>query len=94
MVDPPAPETELGDLRAQSQLRTPPSLRAGQTGPRGADGWLAAALLAWVTVPGAIHHSVVVVRDLEASPRFYRDGLGLELLAGRDAAEAAISAGA
>jgi catechol 2,3-dioxygenase-like lactoylglutathione lyase family enzyme len=34
-------------------------------------------------VPGAIHHSVVVVRDLEASLRFYRDGLGLELLADR-----------
>ena len=27
--------------------------------------------------PQAIHHSVVVVRDLEASLRFYRDGLGL-----------------
>jgi glyoxylase I family protein len=34
-------------------------------------------------VPGAIHHSVVVVRDLEASLRFYRDGLGLELLRDR-----------
>jgi catechol 2,3-dioxygenase-like lactoylglutathione lyase family enzyme len=34
-------------------------------------------------VPGAIHHSVVVVHDLEASLRFYRDGLGLELLADR-----------
>ena len=34
-------------------------------------------------MPGAIHHSVVVVRDLEASLRFYRDGLGLELLADR-----------
>ena len=32
---------------------------------------------------GAIHHSVVVVRDLEASLRFYRDGLGLDLLADR-----------
>jgi catechol 2,3-dioxygenase-like lactoylglutathione lyase family enzyme len=31
-------------------------------------------------VPGAIHHSVVVVGDLEASLRFYRDGLGLEVL--------------
>jgi catechol 2,3-dioxygenase-like lactoylglutathione lyase family enzyme len=30
-------------------------------------------------VPGGIHHSVVVVRDLEASLRFYRDG-GLHLL--------------
>jgi catechol 2,3-dioxygenase-like lactoylglutathione lyase family enzyme len=26
-------------------------------------------------VPGGIHHSVVVVGDLEASLRFYRDGL-------------------
>ena len=34
-------------------------------------------------MPGAIHHSVVVVRDLEASLRFYRDGIGLELLADR-----------
>jgi hypothetical protein len=33
-------------------------------------------------VPIGIHHSVVVVRDLEASLRFYRDGLGLDLLAG------------
>lgn len=32
---------------------------------------------------GAIHHSVVVVRDLDASLRFYRDGLGLDLLADR-----------
>jgi glyoxylase I family protein len=31
-------------------------------------------------VPGGIHHSVVVVRDLEASLRFYRDGLGLDVL--------------
>lgn len=31
-------------------------------------------------MPGGIHHSVVVVRDLEASLRFYRDGLGLDLL--------------
>ena len=40
-------------------------------------------MLGSLTVPGAIHHSVVVVRDLEASLRFYRDGLGLELLADR-----------
>jgi len=31
-------------------------------------------------MPGGIHHSVVVVRDLDASLRFYRDGLGLDLL--------------
>jgi glyoxylase I family protein len=31
----------------------------------------------------AIHHAVVVVRDLEASLRFYRDGLGLDLLQDR-----------
>jgi catechol 2,3-dioxygenase-like lactoylglutathione lyase family enzyme len=34
-------------------------------------------------VPGGIHHSVVVVRDLDASLRFYRDGLGLDLLQDR-----------
>jgi len=34
-------------------------------------------------MPGGIHHSVVVVRDLEASLRFYRDGLGLDLLLDR-----------
>ena len=34
-------------------------------------------------MPGGIHHSVVVVRDLEASLRFYRDGLGLDLLIDR-----------
>jgi catechol 2,3-dioxygenase-like lactoylglutathione lyase family enzyme len=33
--------------------------------------------------PVAIHHSVVVVRDLEASLRFYRDGLGLGVLRDR-----------
>ena len=32
-------------------------------------------LLALCAVPGGIHHCVVVVRDLEASLRFYRDGL-------------------
>jgi catechol 2,3-dioxygenase-like lactoylglutathione lyase family enzyme len=31
-------------------------------------------------MPGGIHHCVVVVHDLEASLRFYRDGLGLDLL--------------
>lgn len=31
-------------------------------------------------VPGGIHHSVVVVRDLEASLRFYRNGLGMDLV--------------
>ena len=40
-------------------------------------------MLALCTVPGGIHHSVVVVRDLEASLRFYRDGLGLDLLQDR-----------
>ena len=34
-------------------------------------------------MPGAIHHSVVVVGDLEASLRFYRDGLGLDVLQDR-----------
>jgi catechol 2,3-dioxygenase-like lactoylglutathione lyase family enzyme len=34
-------------------------------------------------VPAAIHHAVVIVRDLDASLRFYRDGLGLELLQDR-----------
>jgi glyoxylase I family protein len=36
-------------------------------------------------VPGAIHHSVIVVRDLAASLRFYQDGIGLDLLADRQA---------
>ena len=40
-------------------------------------------MLAWCAVPGGIHHSVLVVRDLEASLRFYRDGLGLDLLQDR-----------
>jgi catechol 2,3-dioxygenase-like lactoylglutathione lyase family enzyme len=40
-------------------------------------------LLALCAVPGGIHHSVVLVRDLEASLRFYRDGLGLDLLQDR-----------
>ena len=34
-------------------------------------------------MPTAIHHAVIVVRDLNASLRFYRDGLGLDVL--RDA---------
>jgi catechol 2,3-dioxygenase-like lactoylglutathione lyase family enzyme len=34
-------------------------------------------------VPGAIHHSVVAVGDIEASLRFYRDGLGLDVLQDR-----------
>ena len=47
-------------------------------------GWLAYGCPAsLVAVPGAIHHSVVVVRDLEASLRFYRDGLGLEVMQDR-----------
>jgi catechol 2,3-dioxygenase-like lactoylglutathione lyase family enzyme len=33
---------------------------------------------------GAIHHSVVVVRDLERSMRFYRDGIGLDVLRDRE----------
>jgi glyoxylase I family protein len=32
----------------------------------------------------AIHHSVVIVRDLDTSLRFYRDGLGLEVLVDRE----------
>jgi catechol 2,3-dioxygenase-like lactoylglutathione lyase family enzyme len=35
-------------------------------------------------VPSAIHHSVVVVRDLDTSLRFYRDGLGLDVLLDRE----------
>jgi glyoxylase I family protein len=35
-------------------------------------------------VPSAIHHSVVVVRDLDTSLRFYRDGLGLDVLVDRE----------
>lgn len=34
-------------------------------------------------MPRAIHHSVVVVGDLEARLRFYRDGLGLGVLQDR-----------
>ena len=36
------------------------------------------------TFGGAIHHSVVIVRDLDASLRFYRDGLGLAILVDRE----------
>lgn len=35
------------------------------------------------TVPTAIHHTVLIVADLDASLRFYRDGLGLDVLADR-----------
>lgn len=35
------------------------------------------------TGAGAIHHCVVMVRDLDASLRFYRDGLGLNVLQDR-----------
>ena len=35
-------------------------------------------------MPGAIHHSVVLVRDLDTSLRFYRDGLGLDVLLDRE----------
>src|ERR1700757_1732369 len=35
-------------------------------------------------VPGGIHHAVVVVRDLDTSLRFYRDGLGLDVLLDRE----------
>lgn len=31
-------------------------------------------------MPGAIHHAVIAVSDLQASLRFYRDGIGLDLL--------------
>lgn len=31
-------------------------------------------------MPGAIHHTVVLVQDLETSLRFYRDGLSLDVL--------------
>jgi catechol 2,3-dioxygenase-like lactoylglutathione lyase family enzyme len=43
----------------------------------------AKGVVSLVYVPGGIHHSVVVVRDLEVSLRFYRDGLGLDLLQDR-----------
>jgi catechol 2,3-dioxygenase-like lactoylglutathione lyase family enzyme len=34
-------------------------------------------------MPVAIHHSVVVVRDIENSLRFYQDGIGLDVLLDR-----------
>ena len=83
MVDPRAPRAELGDLRAQSQLRTLRHCVPGSLVRAVRAGWPTAVLVASLTVPGAIHHSVVVVRDLEASLRFYRDGLGLEVMQDR-----------
>jgi catechol 2,3-dioxygenase-like lactoylglutathione lyase family enzyme len=35
-------------------------------------------------MPGGIHHSVAVVRDLDESLRFYRDGIGLDVLIDRE----------
>lgn len=35
-------------------------------------------------MPGAIHHTVLAVGDLEASLRFYRDGVGLDVLQDRE----------
>jgi catechol 2,3-dioxygenase-like lactoylglutathione lyase family enzyme len=35
-------------------------------------------------MPGAINHSVVVARDLDESLRFYRDGIGLDVLQDRE----------
>jgi catechol 2,3-dioxygenase-like lactoylglutathione lyase family enzyme len=51
--------------------------------PAGAGLPTAAGVASLWPVPGAIHHSVVVVRDLSQSLRFYHDGLGLDLLADR-----------
>lgn len=34
-------------------------------------------------MPGAIHHTVIACRDIEASLTFYRDGLGLDVIADR-----------
>jgi catechol 2,3-dioxygenase-like lactoylglutathione lyase family enzyme len=47
--------------------------------------WSAVSLLVLDSriVPAAIHHAVVIVGDLDASLRFYRDGIGLELLQDR-----------
>jgi catechol 2,3-dioxygenase-like lactoylglutathione lyase family enzyme len=36
-----------------------------------------------VSVPTAIHHTVLTVGNLDASLRFYRDGLGLKVLQDR-----------
>src|SRR5689334_2583340 len=47
-------------------------------------GPIAAAMFVSLrAMPGGIHHSVVVVRDLQTSLRFYQDGLGLDLLQDR-----------
>jgi glyoxylase I family protein len=35
-------------------------------------------------MPRGIHHSVIVVRDLDESVRFYRDGIGLDVLMERE----------
>ena len=35
-------------------------------------------------MPGGIHHSVGVVHDLDESLRFYRDGIGLDVLFDRE----------
>jgi catechol 2,3-dioxygenase-like lactoylglutathione lyase family enzyme len=35
-------------------------------------------------MPGGIHHTVIAVGDLDASLRFYRDGLGLDVLQDRE----------
>src|SRR4029453_7876250 len=35
-------------------------------------------------IPGSIHRSVVVVQDLDESLRFYRDGVGLDVLMDRE----------
>ncbi|HUI04271.1 MAG TPA: VOC family protein [Acidimicrobiales bacterium] len=36
-----------------------------------------------MTVPARVHHSAITARDVEASVRFYRDGIGLTLLMDR-----------
>jgi catechol 2,3-dioxygenase-like lactoylglutathione lyase family enzyme len=63
-----SPSRLPGDVDSMNRIRHAPADRK---------------LASLVAVPGGIHHSVVVVRDLEASLRFYRDGLGLDLLADR-----------
>jgi len=65
----------MSGLAATLSLARPPTRRAMTHH--------AQSLLASHAVPGGIHHSVVVVRDLEASLRFYRDGIGLDLLQDR-----------
>jgi catechol 2,3-dioxygenase-like lactoylglutathione lyase family enzyme len=45
--------------------------------------WSLVLVLSSATVSAAIHHTVVIVRDLDASLRFYRDGLGLDVLQDR-----------